>query len=248
MITEVISFKNFNGEDDSRVLNFHITEATLMENMSIRDKIAALADVLGGPERQLVTQEIQDIVNLVKWFMSVSYGIKSADGTYFDQDDPAGSGEVWRKFKNSPAYNAFLMSLFREPEKAVAFVVNVLPAELSQAASEAAKDNPQMQAMLKEAQKANRLAPGTRIVDGVPQVPDAPVAPPLSVVPQPVDESAPDFEAMLASADATGDPYAGKSPITQHQYDHMKKSLAARPDQFEQFMSTRYVADGAPTE
>jgi hypothetical protein len=253
MITEVITYENFNGEQDSRALNFHITEATLMENMGMRDKIATLADILGGPQRQLTTDEVQEIVNLVKWFMSISYGIKSPDGSSFDQDDPAGSGEVWRKFKNTPAYSAFIMSLFREPEKAVAFVVNVLPAELSKAATEAAENNPQMQAMLGKAGQQNRLAPGTRIINGVPEVPDAPVAPAqerhLATVPTADGEQEVDFDKMLADAQAadTGepleevDPNEGKTPISKRDHDLMRASLRNKPGQFDKFMETRYV-------
>lgn len=249
MITEVITYENFNGEEDSRTLNFHITEATLMENMAMRDKIATLADILGGPQRQLTTEEVQEIVNLVKWFMSISYGVKSPDGSSFDQDDPAGSGEVWRKFKNTPAYSAFIMSLFREPEKAVQFVVNVLPAELSKAATDAAQNNPQMQAMLKETQKTNRLAPGTRIIDGVPEVPDAPVAPErhLATVPTADGDEEIDFDKMLAEAQAAdnageeSDPNEGKTPISQRDHDLMRASLRNKPGQFQKFMETRYV-------
>lgn len=256
MITEVIQYKNFNDEDDSRALNFHITEATLMENMSMRDKIASLAEILNGPQRQLTTEEVQEVVNLVKWFMSISYGIKSPDGNDFDQDDPAGTGPVWRKFKNSPAYSAFIMSLFRQPEKAVAFVVNVLPAELSKQAQEAAAGNPQMQDMLNKAGVVNRLAPGTRIVDGVPVVPDAPVSPErhLATVPTADGDEEVDFDLMLKQAqeaEATGevdpneaknfDPNEGKKPISQRDHDLMRASLRNKPGQFDRFMETRYV-------
>lgn len=248
MITEVITYENFNGEQDSRTLNFHITEATLMENMAMRDKIASLADILGGPQRQLTTEEVQEIVNLVKWFMSISYGVKSTDGSSFEQDDPAGTGEVWRKFKNTPAYSAFIMSLFREPEKAVAFVVNVLPAELSKQATDAAASNPQMQAMLGKAGVENRLPRGTQIVDGVPVVPDAPVAPErhLATVPTADGDEEVDFDLMLKQAqqaEAAGetDPNEGKKAISQRDHDLMRASLRNKPGQFDKFMETRYV-------
>jgi hypothetical protein len=238
MITETISFKNFNGEDDSRVMHFHISEAVLMENFSMRDRIARLAQILEGESRQLVMAEIQEIVDMVKWFMSISYGVKSVDGTEFDQDDPVGSGEIWRKFKNSPAYSAFLLSLFQEPEKCVNFIVRVLPAELRQEAEKEA--SPEMKRIISEAQGSDRPPPGSKIDEsGVVTTPAEQRA--LRVAPEPSTDDDIDFDAILKEAKAVEDSNKDKKAISQKDHDLMRASLRNRPGQFEKFMETRFV-------
>lgn len=240
MITETIQFTNFNDEPDSRTLHFHISEAVLMDNMNMRDRLQGLVNVLSGEARQLSVIEIQEIVDIVKWFMAISYGLKAIDGSSFDQDRPiVGAGPIWHGFQSSPAYSAFLMSLFKEPEKAVQFIINVLPAELrAQAEAEAAK-SPQMQAFLKDADKNARPAPGTRIVDDATLAAAAENAEGVKLdfnAEEPID-----FDAMLMEAGA-GPSEPEKKPITQQQHDYMRVKL--NDTQFEHFMSDRVlVAD-----
>lgn len=228
MITETVEYVNLNGEEDSRVLHFHISEATLMDNIDMRDRLQYLVDMLAGPKRILTSDENQQVLNTVKWFISISYGIKSMDGNEFDQDDPAGSGEIWRRFKNSSAYNTFIMGLFQEPEKLLKFIANVLPESIRGSLN----DNQEYQEALKELREArdreNRLPPGTRIVN------DVPVYPPVA------DESHPDFDEMLREA-SNGEEIPDKTPISQQEYDFMHERLKSRPEQFEKFMSTRFV-------
>lgn len=243
MIVETIVGKNFHDEPDSFVARFHISEAILMEHFEMRDKLARLTDVLSGPERALRMDEIQEMIDMVKFFMSISYGIKAVDGSRFDQDDPVGTGAIWHDFRASWAYSTFLLSLFRpDPIKLTEFIVRVLPKELRENAEEEARkgNNPQLLAAMQAAEKAqktqekndpDRLAPGTQIVDGVP------VAPRLTSVPSStgtdVDPNM-NYEALLDSE-------TPKTPILQSQYDKMQESL--KPAQFEHFMSTRYVDD-----
>lgn len=243
MITETITYENFNGETDSRVMHFHISEAVLMDHMTMRDRIQRLNDIITGPTRVLTMAEIQEIIHLVKWIMSLAYGEKSIDGSSFKQDDPVGTGPIWHDFQASAAYNAFLLSIFKDPEKALEFIVNVLPKQLQDEATEGVA--PDLKKRLAESQKASRPAPGTRIIDDVPQE-----QPRLAVAPDPsetatddgVDEEI-DYDKLLLGDDddEPEDPNAGKSPITQGQYDKVKAKVS--PKQFEHFMSTRYVVE-----
>lgn len=248
MIVETIVGENFDGETDSFLARFHISEAVLMEHMTMRDKLQRMTELLSGPQRALRMEEIQEMIDMVKFFMSISYGIKSIDGSIFEQDQVVGEGPIWQSFKNSWAYSKFLMSLFKpDPIKLTEFILRVLPQELKAEAEEAARsgDNPQLLAAMQQAERAQakqpveRLPVGSRIVDGQVELPpsSAPVAPttPSQSGADEVDPNM-DYEALLNQ-----EPEEPKRPIKQGEYDKMKNSL--KPAQFEHFMSTRYVAE-----
>jgi hypothetical protein len=207
----------------------------MMENLTMIDRLESFHQLTQGPTRTWTPAENQEMLDIVKWFMRISFGIKTRDGA-FDQDEPAGSGEVWKRFRITEAYNTFLMSLFRtDPMKAVEFMMRVTPDTLVQ--EQLNTLDPEVrrtyEKMREKDQKADRLPPGTRIIDDVPQV-----APSLQAVPDaPAEDVDPDFDYdSLLNEPA-------KRPIKQSEYDFMKGRVSEK--QFEHFMSTRYVSDEA---
>jgi hypothetical protein len=232
MITQSIEYRDLDGNPASRVLHFHISAAALADHLEMRDRLSELNDILTGPKRELQSGEVQKIVDVVKFFIDLSYGVRLGTDE-FDQ-----SPEALQKFKRSQAYSAFLLSLFKDPEKAVTFVLSVLPQDL--ASEMKGEDGETLEEMAKthgielpdNLKQPERLPPGTRIVN------DVPVASAASTD----GGDTPDFDEMLKQMD--GDPNSGKTPITQEQADFMKERL--KSDQFDKFMSTRYVKQDAP--
>jgi len=133
MLKETVQYEDYNGVNRTETLYFNINQSELMENLSLSDDLEKIQASLEGPERQLTTDEVQQILNLVKRMMRLAYGIRSEDGLSFDKDDE-GENKIWRQFKNSAVYDAFIMSLFQNPEKAFEFLVNCMPKSLMEAA------------------------------------------------------------------------------------------------------------------
>jgi len=133
MIKETVQYTDYNDVNRTEVLYFNINQSELMDNLDLRDQLEKIQASLEGPERELTTDEVQQILNLVKRMMRLAYGVRSEDGLTFDKDED-GENKIWKRFKNSAVYDAFLMSLFKNPEKAFQFLVSVMPKDLMEQA------------------------------------------------------------------------------------------------------------------
>lgn len=133
MIKETVQYTDYNEVNRTEVLYFNISQSELMDNLDLREDLEKIQANLEGPERQLTTDEVQQILNLVKRMMRLAYGVRSEDGLTFSKDDE-GENKIWRAFKNSAVYDEFIMSLFKNPEKAFEFLVAVMPKDLMEQA------------------------------------------------------------------------------------------------------------------
>lgn len=135
MYKQKITYEDFDGEMVTETLYFNITRSRLMANLTLQDELEDLQSDLSGIERELTNTEKQRILDMVKKFMELSYGIRSADGKKHDQRP-----EVWEEFQQTAAYDAYLMSLFAE-NKAMDFLIAVMPKSLME---QVEKENPEM--------------------------------------------------------------------------------------------------------
>lgn len=136
MIKETIQYTDFNDKNRTEVLYFNISKSELMDNLNLREELEVIQTSLEGPERELETHEIQRILNLVKKLMRLSFGRRSEDGLNFRKSD-----QIWDDFYSSAAYDAFIMSLFQNPEKAFEFLVAVMPKDLMEQARREIEEN-----------------------------------------------------------------------------------------------------------
>lgn len=135
MLKQVITYEDFNGNEQTETLYFNLTKTELAENLDLKDRFDALYEDLKGPKRDLSAAEVSWILDLVKTMMRLSYGERSEDGKRF-----AKSEQIWNEFTQTAVYDAFLFSLFETPDKAVSFLLGILPQDLrAQAELEAQK-------------------------------------------------------------------------------------------------------------
>ena len=87
MLKQVVTYTDFNDQPQTKELYFHISKARILDNLVLIEEFQNLANSLSGPERELSTEEKQNIIRLVKSFMKLSYGVRSADGQSFRQRD-----------------------------------------------------------------------------------------------------------------------------------------------------------------
>lgn len=125
MLKQTVSYYDFDDNESQETLYFNLTKTELADNLHLQTELEELQETFSGVERQLNTEEITRVIDLVKTLMKLSYGIRSADGKRFIKTD-----EQWVEFTQTAAYDAFLYSLFQDPQKAVEFMTGILPKDL----------------------------------------------------------------------------------------------------------------------
>jgi hypothetical protein len=134
MFKDSVTYTDFNDESHTEVLWFNITKTDILGKLALVDRAEAIEKNLRGPQRELTTPEKQEILDVVKEFMQLAYGKKSADGRHFRK-----SPEIWEDFRWSAAYDAYLLSLFMDENKSFVFITSVMPKDLREQAQREGK-------------------------------------------------------------------------------------------------------------
>ena len=138
MLKQTVSYFDFDDNPSQETLYFNLTKTELADNIHLRDELEEMQQVFTADKKELSTGEITQLIDLVKTIMRLSYGIRSADGKRFVKSE-----EQWTEFTQTAAYDAFLYSLFEDPNKAVMFMTGILPKDVRSAVDEEiAKTNP----------------------------------------------------------------------------------------------------------
>lgn len=139
MIRFNIAYRNFDDVPKRKDVYFHLSRTELSEHMDLEDRFKVLGEQLdtqdGEKVRDLTRSEIQDVLNLVKELMELSYGIRSDDGEHFHKSD-----EIWINFKDSAVYDATLWWLFEDPQRAIKFMSGIMPKDLAEKARAEAEE------------------------------------------------------------------------------------------------------------
>lgn len=121
MYRVTVYYTNFNDEETSDVLYFHLTETELTE-MELTQK----GGLDGMLQTLIETKDNEKIVKIFKDFILRSYGIRSADGSSFIKVDPEGK-RLADMFVQTAAYDAFFMRLAGSVEEQIKFINGILP-------------------------------------------------------------------------------------------------------------------------
>lgn len=144
MLTKTVPYTNFDKKPKNATLYFNVSKLHFAESMLLITQFEDIVKSFEGEERELTPTEITEMIRLVKAVMEMAYGIKSADGEYFDQ-----SPALWQKFITSAVYAEFMFSLFQNPTEMYAFMLGVMPeAFQSEADIEARRSAPEVFAQL----------------------------------------------------------------------------------------------------
>ena len=129
MYKKTITYIDFNDEEVTDTLYFHMTEAELIEmelaNNGIQKRYEAAME----------SNNIYELSQLMKELILRSYGEKSSDGKRFVKTQ-----EMQDAFKASEAYSAFYTELMQSEEASDEFVSNFLPSNLKEKAEQAIRD------------------------------------------------------------------------------------------------------------
>lgn len=192
MLKQSVSYTDFDDNECVETLYFNLTKTELTENLNLKDELEKIQqDFTGEKNRNLEEHEIRRILELVKTFMRLSYGIRSEDGKRFIK-----TPELWTDFTQTAAYDSFLFGLFENPANALAFMTGILPKDLrSKAIEEANRQNggkdvirqAEVQAaQIEQAKKAEEASKPQNVVELPAQDPEPTKAPVLG--PNPTKE------------------------------------------------------------
>lgn len=223
MLKQEITYDDFDDVTRTATLHFNISKSELADNLHLQPRLEKMSETFAGPPRTLNKDEVRDILELVKTFMKLAYGIRSEDGKRFRKNP-----EIWADFQDSAEYDAFLMSLFEDPEKAVNFMINIMPKDLiAQVRSDQAAAG---------ITTTPEIATAPPVLASVPETPAEPVT----------DGSAPvtevDIDALLAEHAASEQPAEEpKIEIKKSQVEFLRQRLS--PEQLAQHLQDKVVVD-----
>lgn len=115
MIKKIVKYEDFNGEEQTEELYFHLNKAEVTAmNFKAGDIQQRLKMLLATGRRGAIIEWFEEII--IK-----SYGIKSEDGTQFIK-----SQEAIDRFKYSNAFSELFLDLVSNPTNAEEFIAGVI--------------------------------------------------------------------------------------------------------------------------
>ena len=121
MIKQDITYTNFEGEQETETLYFHLNKVELME-MQVSEK-RGLAQYITDIQK---AENNKEIFRLFKEIVLSSYGERSEDGKKFIKNE-----RLREEFEGSLAYEELMVKLVTEADFASKFVNGIMPAGMA---------------------------------------------------------------------------------------------------------------------
>lgn len=129
MIKQTVSYEDFNGNQKTEDLYFHMRKMDLVdmeitEGMSMSERLNKISK----------TQNAVEVKDLMKKLVLDAYGIRTEDGRFIKNN------KIREEFESSEAYSEFMWSLISDASKAATFMTNLMPSDF---VNEAIRKNPE---------------------------------------------------------------------------------------------------------
>jgi len=121
VLKKTVKYKDFNDEEVSEDLFFHLTQAELVELELSHD--GGLSE---GLKRIIAAEDGKAIIAEFKNIILGAYGQRSADGRRFIKNK-----QLRDEFESSAAYSELFMELVTNTDSAVEFVNGIIPSGMS---------------------------------------------------------------------------------------------------------------------
>ena len=125
-----MNYENFNGEQVSEDLYFHLSKAELLE-MNFKAK-GGLYNYL---QSIINAHDVATLADLFKELLLKSYGEKTPDGNGFIK-----TPEIALKFKSSIPFSELYTELCTDADKASAFITAIIPKDVMEMYKKAEKE------------------------------------------------------------------------------------------------------------
>lgn len=129
MLRKVISYTDFDGNQKEMEAYFNLTKTECMDLDLKYEEEGGLVEHLKALFSARVNGEIpkKPAVDFIKLLVESSYGVRpKEDRSRFIKEDDDGK-PLYRKFKQTPAYDTFVYALLTGEESLEDFATNVLP-------------------------------------------------------------------------------------------------------------------------
>lgn len=121
MIKQDITYTNFEGEQETETLYFHLNKVELME-MQVSEK-RGLAQYITDIQK---AENNKEIFRLFKDIVLRAYGERSDDGKKFIKNE-----RLREEFEGSLAYEELMVKIVTEADFAIKFVNGIMPAGMA---------------------------------------------------------------------------------------------------------------------
>lgn len=130
MITKKVKYTDFLGNEREETLRFHLFEAEFMDfefggfmGGKLSDYLQDVMKRANSKENKLERDSGEiDMMQFTRELIERSYGVVSEDGKRFIKSDTQ-----TQEFKQTGAYSTFLMSLYKDENAFMQFVLDLLP-------------------------------------------------------------------------------------------------------------------------
>lgn len=128
MLKKTVTYKDFNDEEVTEDLFFHLSKAELVEMEMAHEGglSAALKRIIDAEDGKAIIAEFKEII-------LGSYGKKSPDGRRFIKNQ-----QIREEFESSEAYSTLFMELVTETQSAIDFINGIVPAGMAEEAQKLA--------------------------------------------------------------------------------------------------------------
>ena len=130
MLSKVITYTDYNGDERTDTCYFNLNKAELMEM-----ELGTTGGYTAYLKRISDARDIPTLAAIFKDLILRSYGVKSDDGKRFIK-----SQELRDAFEQTEAYSELYMELATNTESAIAFINGVIPKKLAEEVEKASKD------------------------------------------------------------------------------------------------------------
>ena len=120
MLKKPITYEDFDGNEQTEVFYFHLSEHELID-MEVEHEKGFEAFI----QKIIETKDRKGLIDLFKQIILLTYGVKSEDGKRFIKSD-----ELRTEFAQTAAYNALFLELATSDKAAAEFLKGVVPKKL----------------------------------------------------------------------------------------------------------------------
>ena len=124
MIKKLVKYVDYNGNERSEDLYFHLSKAELTEM-----ELSVEGGLSNYYQKIVNSQSVPELAKIFKELLLKSYGIKTDDGKGFIKLDSNGN-PLSVAFSQTAAYETLYMELIQDTDKAIAFFNGIIPADL----------------------------------------------------------------------------------------------------------------------
>ena len=122
MLTKTVKYTDYNGNERTEKLNFHLTKAEIAEmELSMPGGMSATI------QRIIEAQDTKQLIDIFKDLLLRSYGVKSPDGRRFIKND-----ELREEFSQTEGYSELFMELATDAKAASDFVNGIIPTDMQE--------------------------------------------------------------------------------------------------------------------